>query len=96
MTFGQCRPFTGDPKERSFTRLQQKVNSDDDENYEMSISLQDEVKSSYFGQVNIDLDPGTVLLLDNWRVTHSRTAYTGHRWALWQFAQSIVDHAFCP
>merc|ERR1712212_1403189 len=30
-------------------------------------------------QVNIDLDPGTVLLLDNWRVTHSRTAYTGHR-----------------
>jgi len=30
-------------------------------------------------QVNLDLNPGTVLLLDNWRVTHSRTAYTGHR-----------------
>ena len=31
------------------------------------------------GQVNVDLGPGTVLLLDNWRVTHSRSAYTGHR-----------------
>lgn len=30
-------------------------------------------------QVNVDLGPGTVLLLDNWRVTHSRSAYTGHR-----------------
>ena len=56
----------------------------DDENYKMSIVLQT-VKSSDFGQVNVDLGPGTVLLLDNWRVTHSRTAYTGHRWVSRQF-----------
>ena len=35
-----------------------------------------------FEQVNLDLGPGTVLLLDNWRVTHSRTAYAGHRLVL--------------
>ena len=35
-----------------------------------------------FEQVNLDLGPGTVLLVDNWRVTHSRTAYAGHRLVL--------------
>ena len=30
-------------------------------------------------QVQLDLEPGTVLLVDNWRVTHARTSYTGPR-----------------
>ena len=30
-------------------------------------------------QVCTLLQPGTVLLVDNWRVTHARTAYTGGR-----------------
>lgn len=30
-------------------------------------------------QVELDLEPGTVLLVDNWRVTHARTNYTGPR-----------------
>ena len=44
-----------------------------------------------FEQVNLDLGPGTVLLLDNWRVTHSRTAYAGHRLVLIQLCLFAVS-----
>ncbi len=31
------------------------------------------------GHYRFRLEPGTVLIFDNWRVLHARTAYTGHR-----------------
>ena len=43
-----------------------------------------------FEQVHLDLGPGTVLLLDNWRVTHSRTAYAGHRLLLIQLQSPFL------
>lgn len=46
--------------------------------YSALAALEEELEKAKH-QVQTLLQPGTVLLLDNWRVTHARTAFTGHR-----------------
>ena len=46
--------------------------------YKALENLESELANSK-NEMRFMLEPGTVLFVDNWRVTHGRTAFSGHR-----------------